>query len=141
MGRHAVQRAAPVLLLAALLLSGLAGADEPEVPDWAEGWKQTWLDAHANGSLRLTGKLTPRFLSIGRQDVFAVLELRSLDFPPGDQPPASVALVIDRSASTAGRRLLISRKAALEVIDGMTSKDHLSIIRVSDEPECSRACR
>jgi Ca-activated chloride channel homolog len=135
MGRAEIQRGASVLLLAALLFSGLAIAEEPEVPDWAEGWKQTWLEAHQNGSLRLTSRTTPRFLGNGRQEVFVVLELHALDFPAGDHPPSSVALVIDRSASTAGRFLLIARRAALGVIDGLTDKDHLAIIRVSDNPD------
>src|SRR5690606_14620389 len=106
MHRHDIPRRGAVLLLAALLLSGLALADEPQVPDWAESWKQTWLKAYESGSVQLSSKITPRYLRNGKQDVFAVLELRSLDFPPGERPPASVALVIDRSASTAGRRLL-----------------------------------
>ncbi|WP_224241285.1 vWA domain-containing protein [Hyalangium gracile] len=135
MGRAEIHRGSSFLLLATLLLSGLALAEEPVVPDWAEGWKETWLDAYRDGSIRMSSKVTPRFLGNGRQELFAVLELRSLSFPPGEPPAASVALVIDRSASTAGRRLLIARKAALSVIDGMTEKDQLAIIRVSDEPE------
>ncbi len=135
MGRPEIQRGASILLLAVLLLSGLARADEPEVPDWAEGWKKTWLQAYENGSLHMTAKVTPRYLGNARQDVFAVLELRSLDFPTGEAPPASVALIIDRSASTAGRRLLIAKKAALGVIEGLSDRDHLAIIRVSDRPD------
>jgi Ca-activated chloride channel family protein len=135
MHRHDIPRGTSVLLLAALLLSGLALAEEPEVPDWAEGWKKTWLQAYEKGSVQLSTKLTPRYLGSGKQDVFAVLELSSLDFPPGEQPPASVALVIDHSASTAGRRLLIARKAALAVIDGLREQDHLAIIAVSDRPD------
>jgi Ca-activated chloride channel homolog len=137
MGRHQLQRGAPALLLAALLLSGLASAEEEEpfVPDWAQGWKKTWLEAYNKGSLQLSAKITPRYLGNGKQDVFAVLELRSLDFPPGDHPPASVALIIDHSASTFGRRLLIARRAALELIDGLSPQDHLAIIGVSDHPD------
>jgi Ca-activated chloride channel family protein len=135
MRRPEIQRGAFVLLLTVLLAAGLARADEPDVPDWAEGWKKTWLQAYENGSLQLTAKVTPRYLTNSRQDVFAILELRSLDFPTGEAPAASVVLIIDRSASTAGRRLLIAKKAALSVMDGMSDKDHLSIIRVSDKPD------
>ncbi len=135
MHRHDIPRGASVLLLAALLLSSLALAQETEVPDWAEGFKKTWLQAYEKGSVQLSAKITPRYLGNGKQDVFAVLELRSLDFPPGDHPPASVALVIDHSASTAGRRLLIARNAALDVIDGLSEKDHLAVIAVSDKPD------
>ena len=135
MHRHDIPRVSSVLLLATLLLSSIALAEEPFVPDWAEGWKQTWLKAYEKGSVQLSAKVTPQYLGNGKQDAFAVLELRSLDFPAGEHPPASVALVIDRSASTAGRRLLIARNAALSVIDGLTAKDHLAIIAVSDRPE------
>jgi Ca-activated chloride channel family protein len=135
MHRHDIPRGTSVLLLATLLVSSLALAEEPFVPDWAEGWKQTWLKASENGSVQLSGKVTPQYLGNGKQEVFAILELRSLDFPPGDHPPASVALVIDRSASTAGRRLLIARMAALSVIDGLREQDHLTVIAVSDRPD------
>lgn len=127
-------RGASLLLLAAVLLSSAALAQEPEVPDWAEGWKKTWLEAYKNGSLKLSAKVNPRYLGNGPQEVLAVLELRAPDFPPGEHPPASVALIIDHSASTAGRRLLIARKAALEVIDGLQDSEHLAIISVSDKP-------
>ncbi|HVG62159.1 MAG TPA: VWA domain-containing protein [Hyalangium sp.] len=135
MHRHDIPRGSAVLLLATLLSSGLALAEEPFVPDWAEGWKQTFLKAYENGSVQLSGKVTPQYLGTGKQEVFAVLELRSLDFPPGEHPPASVALVIDRSASTAGRRLLIARKAALSVIDRLREQDHLAVVAVSDRPD------
>jgi Ca-activated chloride channel family protein len=129
-----IPRGASFLLLAALLLSGVALAEEPEAPDWAEGKKQIWVEAYKKGPLQLSVKLNPRYLGNGRQDVFAVLELRSPNLPPGDHPPASVALVIDHSASTAGRRLLIARRAALAVIDGLKDSEHLAIISVSDRP-------
>jgi hypothetical protein len=58
MHRPDIPRGASVLLLAALLLSGLALADEPEVPDWAEGFKKTWLQAHEKGSVQLSAKIT-----------------------------------------------------------------------------------
>jgi Ca-activated chloride channel family protein len=135
MHRPHIPRGTSVLLLATLLLSRVALAEEPFVPDWAEGWKQTWLKAYESGSVQVSSKITPKYLGNGKQEVFAVLELRSLDFPPGEHPPASVALVIDRSASTAGRRLLIARKAALSVIDGLSDKDHLAVVAVSDRPE------
>jgi Ca-activated chloride channel homolog len=135
MHRHDIPRGSSVLLLATLLLSSLALAEEPFVPDWAEGWKQTWLKAYEHGSVQLSAKVTPQYLGIGKQEAFAVLELSALDFPAGEHPPASVALVIDRSASTAGRRLLIARKAALSVIDGLSDQDHLAVIAVSDKPD------
>ncbi|MDY7228004.1 vWA domain-containing protein [Hyalangium rubrum] len=122
-------------LLAALLLSGLASAEEPEVPEYAEGWKQTWLEAKKNGSLQLTGKLSTPSISPGTQELFAVLELRTVDFPPGERAPASVALVIDRSASTAGRRLLIAKKTALALISGLSERDQLAIVLVGNAPE------
>ena len=57
MGRLQLQRGAPALLLAALLVSGLASAQgEAFVPDWAAGWKKTWLEAYDKGSLQLSAK-------------------------------------------------------------------------------------
>lgn len=124
---------APVLLLV-VLLSGLASAEE-DIPDWAESWKKTYLSAKTHGSLQLTGALTTPFLGTGEQELFAVLELSTIDFPPGEPSPASVAIIIDRSASTAGRRLLIAKKTALAILAGLTERDRLTIIRVSNKIE------
>ncbi|HLK99908.1 MAG TPA: VWA domain-containing protein [Myxococcaceae bacterium] len=123
---------APLLLLATLLPC-LASATEPEIPEWAQDWKKTYLSAKANGSLQMTGSVSRKFLNSGDQELFAVLELSTVDFPPGEPSPAGVAVVIDRSASTAGRRLLIAKKVTLAILAGLTERDHLSIIRVSNK--------
>jgi Ca-activated chloride channel family protein len=123
------------VLLLAVLLSGLASAQEPEVPDWAQDWKKTYLSAKTHGSLQLSGALTRKVLAPGEQELFAVLELSTIDFPPGEPTPASVAIIIDRSASTAGRRLLIAKKTALAILEGLTERDRLTILRVSNKAE------
>lgn len=123
------------MLLLSVLLSGLASAAEPEVPEWAESWKKTYLAAKTQGSLQMTGTLSTKFLSPGEQELFAILELSTVDFPPGERTGAAVAVIIDRSASTAGRRLLIAKKATLAILAGLTERDHLTILRVSDRIE------
>ena len=123
---------APVLLLAALF-SCLASAAEPEVPEWAEDWKKTYLSAKTHGSLQMSGMVSAKHIAPGDQELFGVLELSTVDFPPGEPSPAGVAVVIDRSASTAGRRLLIAKKVTLAILDGLTDQDHVSIVLVSNE--------
>ncbi|MBN1209772.1 MAG: VWA domain-containing protein [Myxococcaceae bacterium] len=134
--RQLLHRGAAALLLAGLLLPGLAVSAEPgeDVPDWALPWKQTWIEGRKNGTLQLSGRLTPRFIGSGRQELFAVVEVRALDFPQMESPPASVMLVMDRSASTQGRQLLMAKKAALEVISQLTERDRLGVVLVSDNP-------
>jgi Ca-activated chloride channel homolog len=136
MGHPALQRGASVLLLAGLLLSGLSVAAEvdDDIPDWAAGWKERWLQGRREGTLQVTGRATPRFLRTLPQDVFAVLEVRALEFPQTAPPPASVVVIMDRSASTQGSRLLIAKKAAQEVISGLSERDRLGFILVSDGP-------
>jgi Ca-activated chloride channel family protein len=123
---------APVLLVAALF-SCLASAAEPEIPEWAEDWKQTYLSAKTHGSLQMSGMVSAKHLAPGDQELFGVLELSTVDFPPGEPSPAGVAVVIDRSASTAGRRLLIAKKVTLEILSGLAEQDHVSIILVSNK--------
>jgi Ca-activated chloride channel family protein len=118
-----------------MLLSGLASAADPDVPDWAQDWKDTFLSAREQGTLKLTGALSTKFLTAGDQELFAVLELSTIDFPPGEPSPAGVAIIIDRSASTAGRRLLLAKKAALAILAGLTEQDYLTVIRVSNNAE------
>ncbi|HEX8701104.1 MAG TPA: VWA domain-containing protein [Myxococcaceae bacterium] len=124
----------PALLLAALF-SCLASAAEPEVPEWAEGWKQTYLSAKTHGSLQLGGMVSRKFLGPGEQELFGVLELSTVDFPPGEPSPAGVAVVIDRSASTSGRRLLIAKKVTLAILARLTEQDQLSVILVSNKAD------
>jgi Ca-activated chloride channel family protein len=134
--RQLLHRGVTALLLAGLLLPGLAVAAEPDedVPDWALDWKQTWIEGRKNGTLQLSGRVTPRF--IGRpSEIFAVVEVRALDFPQMEAPPTSVMLIIDRSASTQGRQLLIAKKAALDVISRLTERDRLGVVLVSDNPQ------
>ena len=105
------------------------------MPEWAEDWKQTYLSAKTQGSLQMNGMVSRKFLGPGEQELFGVLELSTVDFPPGEPSPAGVAIVIDRSASTAGRRLLIAKKVTLEILAGLTEQDHLSVILVSNKIE------
>jgi Ca-activated chloride channel family protein len=137
LGRQALQLSSSLLLLAGLLLPGLALAQMPadDLPDWAIGHEATWAEGKKEGTLRVTGKVTPRFLGTLPQDVFVVLEVRALDFPQMEPLAASVVVIMDRSASTQGQRLLIAKKAAQDAIAGLNDRDRLGIILVSDRPK------
>lgn len=131
-----LHRLARTLVLGGLLLSGVTAAAQTEaVPDWAAGWKETFLAGKQDGTVQLTGGLSSRVLGSGPQQLFAVLELRVLEFPQPEPPPASVVLIIDRSFSTQGRRLLIAKKVAQELLSRLGERDRLAIILASDNPE------
>jgi len=128
-------RHAPIVAL--LLAAPPALSEEPrdEVPGWADDWRATWLDAKKNGSLRLSGQLTTSALAPGRSELFAILEVKSIDFPQDERPAFNAAVVIDASASMRGGRLAVLKKAAADVISVLTPKDTLALVRFNDDAD------
>jgi Ca-activated chloride channel family protein len=45
-----------------------------------------------------------------------------------ERPPLNLAVVIDRSGSMSGRPLAEAKRCAAMIVDGLSSKDHASIV-------------
>lgn len=127
-------RCLPLFALCAVPLPGWA-QEAREVPPWAEDWRYIWKDALENGALRLEGAVTHPTVELGDTELFAVLEVRSINFPQDRRPPVNAALVLDGSSSMKGGRLNVLKKAATDVVSVLGPKDRLAIIRVSDETD------
>lgn len=126
----------PWLLISGVLLALSSSAlGQEDVPPWAEDWRYIWRDAQANGSVRLTGALTHPLVKLGDTQLFAVLEVRSLNFPQERRQPLNAALILDRSASMKGGRLNVLKKAAIDLVSVLGPRDRLAIVLVSDQTE------
>lgn len=80
------------------------------------------------GSLRLTGKLSHPYITPGASDVFLNLEVAGVEVPGAKRAPVNIALVIDRSGSMSGAKIVQAKRAARQLIEQLTPADRLSIV-------------
>jgi Ca-activated chloride channel family protein len=85
------------------------------------------------GSLTMTARLSHPFVSLGRQDVFATVDLEAVKVPGTQRSPVNLALVIDRSGSMAGFKLDQARLAARQLIAQLTEADRLAIVHYGSD--------
>ncbi len=88
-----------------------------------------------SGSLRLEGKLSHPVIFPGQSEVFAVLDISAVDVPGAARAPVNSALVIDRSGSMAGAKLVSAKRAAERYIDLLQPTDRLAIVSYSNDAE------
>ena len=80
------------------------------------------------GSLRLTGKLSHPYVTPGASDVFMNLEVSAIEVPGAKRAPVNIALVIDRSGSMSGQKIVQAKRAAQQLIEQLTAADRLAIV-------------
>src|SRR5689334_9358284 len=62
-------------------------------------------EAHP-GSLSMTGRLSHPYVLPGTNDVFATFEVTAVDVPGSKRAPVNLAVVIDRSGSMQGQKIV-----------------------------------
>ncbi len=87
----------------------------------------------SNGSLTMTSRLSHPFITLGRQDVFATVDLRAIDVPGATRSPVNLAVVIDRSGSMSGFKLNQAKQAARQLISQLQSTDRLAIVHYGSD--------
>jgi Ca-activated chloride channel family protein len=85
------------------------------------------------GALSLTGRLSHPFLQPGTSDVFATLEVAAAEVPGSARAPVNLALVIDRSGSMSGAKLIQARVAAERLVDLLDEHDRLAVIHYGSD--------
>ncbi len=82
----------------------------------------------ADGAVSMHGKLSGGYVQTGPSEAFAWLELKARAPEAGQRVPVSLALVLDRSGSMAGKKLEDARHAARELVMRLTPEDRLAFI-------------
>ncbi len=80
------------------------------------------------GAVSMTGKLSGAYVQKGLSEAFAWLELKARAPEAGQRVPVSLALVLDRSGSMGGRKLMDAQRAATELVQRLTPEDRLAFI-------------
>lgn len=85
------------------------------------------------GSLSMTSRLSHPFISLGRQDLFATIDLRAMEVPGQQRGPVNLAMVIDRSGSMSGFKLNQAKQAARQLIGQLLPTDRLAIVHYGSD--------
>ncbi|MFT3709535.1 MAG: VWA domain-containing protein [Archangium sp.] len=85
------------------------------------------------GSLSMTSRLSHPFISLGRQDVFATIDLRAMEVPGQQRGPVNLAVVIDRSGSMSGFKLNQAKQAARQLVGQLLPTDRLAIVHYGSD--------
>ncbi len=85
------------------------------------------------GSLTLEGKLSHPYVTQGTSDVFLSLDVTGVNVPGTNRSPVNLAVVIDRSGSMAGEKMVHARKAALALVDQLNAADRLSVVHYGND--------
>lgn len=87
----------------------------------------------SNGSLSMTGRLSHPFVSLGRQELFATVDLEAVEVPGSTRTAVNLALVIDRSGSMSGFKLNQAKQAARQLISQLAPTDRLAIVHYGSD--------
>jgi Ca-activated chloride channel homolog len=107
------------------------GAVEPRVRDLADSHDS---NAQVDGSLEV--EVLPRFRSVlvgqaGTMDV--LVRIRGLEQPGLERPPLDLAIVLDRSGSMSGDKILAVKEAALETLRKLEEGDRITVVTYDHE--------
>lgn len=87
----------------------------------------------SKGTLTLKSAMSHGYMARGSQDVYATIDVTALEHKGGKRPPMNISLVIDRSGSMTGDKIVQARSAAKHLVGLMGSADRLSIISYASD--------
>jgi Ca-activated chloride channel family protein len=122
-----MQRALPFFALGLIAVTGWLTA----TPTTAATAPATPTDE--SGSVRVTAQLERTHLIAGQAgEAYARIVLEGIEAPASDDRlPVSLTLVIDRSGSMRGEKMVRAREAALAALDSLQSGDRVNVIAFS----------
>ncbi len=86
-----------------------------------------------NGSMRLTARLSHPAVQPGTSEIFATVDLSGQELPGAERAPVNLALVIDRSGSMAGRKLVEAKQAARHLVGQLRGSDRLAVLHYGSD--------
>lgn len=85
------------------------------------------------GSLSLSSKLSNPYLVAGTSDIFLTADVTAVEVPGAKRSPVNMALVIDRSGSMSGDKIIHARQAALALLEKLDEHDRLTIVHFGSD--------
>ncbi len=86
------------------------------------------LVADSNEAVTIEGKLSGAYLQAGRSEVFAHVAVRASHPEDTRRVPVNLALVLDRSGSMRGQKLVDAKRAARELVMRLGPEDRLALV-------------
>ncbi|MBX5482521.1 MAG: VWA domain-containing protein [Myxococcaceae bacterium] len=93
----------------------------------------------ADGSLKLTGRLSHPVVAAGTSGVFLTVDITGVEVPGKERAPVNLALVIDRSGSMAGEKLARAKEAARHLVNQLRPTDRLAIVHYGSDVQMLRS--
>ncbi|MBZ4334023.1 VWA domain-containing protein [Corallococcus interemptor] len=85
------------------------------------------------GRVELTGKLSGAYVKAGPGEAFAVFELKARAPEKQQRVPVNLALVVDRSGSMDGSKLVDAKRAAQELVRQLRDGDRLALVHYGSD--------
>jgi Ca-activated chloride channel family protein len=86
------------------------------------------ITASGEGALTFAGKLSGTYVQEGPSEAFAHLQVTARQPSSQGRVPVNLALVVDRSGSMRGQKLVDAKRAARELVARLTAEDRLALV-------------
>lgn len=125
---------AAALVVVALIASPTGGAAPLPIAATPAGPAPTPFVATAkDGALQLQAKLASGWAANGGAPNYLSVEIRADELEQTERTPVNLAVVIDRSGSMSGHKLLAAKAAALKLVEQMRDGDRLAIVHYGSD--------
>ncbi len=113
-----------------LIGAAVAAATMMAAPAAAKPKPSVQIEGTLGVNASLSHKVLPNYQAT---EVFASIKIMAREFVSEERVPLNIALVVDRSSSMAGQKIVQARTAASELLKVLGPQDRLSLISYSSE--------
>ena len=108
------------------------GTPEPALSPPTSGTPVT--RAVSPGTLTLSAQSSQGYLSAEETtSLYATLDVKAIEHHSAKRPPLNVSIVIDRSGSMSGNKIIHARQAATQLVNLLGPKDRVSVVSYSND--------